>query len=112
MGAIVYLLGPMKANAEEAEEFGLELDANELWKVGAYVCVLMAESLWGRKGFYLELAGVRKHLAKGKRGEVPLGLDKSTIVTEEMCSNLPHVTIYLLVKFKGETGTNHHMIAV
>ena len=30
MGVIVHLLGLMKADAEEAEEFGLELDANEL----------------------------------------------------------------------------------
>jgi hypothetical protein len=112
MGAIIHLLGLMKTNAEEAEEFGLELDANKLWKVGAYVCVLTAASLWGHKGFYLELAGVRKHVAKEKWGEVPLGLDKSPILTEEMCSNLPHMTICLLGKFKGETGTNHHMIAV
>lgn len=34
------------------------------------------------------------------------------ILTEEMCSNLLHVTICLLGKFKGETGTVHHMIAV
>jgi hypothetical protein len=112
MGAIVHLLDQMKADAEKAEEFGLELDTNKLWKVGAYVCVLTAASLPDHKGFYLELASVRKHLAKGKWGEVPLGLDKSTILTEEMCSNLPHVTICLLGKFKGETGTNHHMIAV
>jgi hypothetical protein len=93
MRAIVHLLGLMKADAEEAEEFGLELDANNLWKVGVYFCVLTAASLRGHKGFYLELAGVRKHLAKGKQGEVPLGLDKSTILTEEKHSNLPHVTV-------------------
>jgi hypothetical protein len=112
MGAIVHLLGLMKGDAEEAEDFGLELDANELWKVGVYVCVLTAASLRGHEGSYLELVGIRKHLAKGKWGEVPLGLDKSTILTEEMCSNQPHVTICLLGKFKGETGTDHHMIAV
>ncbi len=43
---------------------------------------------------------------------VPLGLDKSTILTKEMCRNLPHVTICVLGKFKGEMGTDHHMIAV
>jgi hypothetical protein len=112
IGAIFHLLGLMKANAEEAEEFGLELDANKLWKVGAYVCVLMAAPLWGHECFYLELVGIRKHLGKEKQGEVPLGLDKSIILTEEMCSNLPHVTICLLGKFKGETGANHHTMAV
>jgi hypothetical protein len=112
MGAIVHLLGLMKANAEEEEELGLELDTNELWKVGAYDSVLTAASLRGHEGFYLELAGIRKHLAKEKWGEVLLELDKSTILTEEMSSNLPHVTICLLGKFKGETRTNHYMIAV
>ena len=112
MGAIVHLLGLMKANAEEAEEFGLELDANELWKIGAYICILTTASLRGYEGFYLELAGIRKHLSKGKGGEAPLGFGKSSVLTEEMCRNLPHVTICLLGKFKGETGTNHHMIAV
>jgi hypothetical protein len=29
-----------------------------------------------------------------------------------MCRNLPHVTICLLEKFKGETGTDHHLITV
>ena len=29
-----------------------------------------------------------------------------------MCTNLPHVTICLLGKFKGETGVDHHLITV
>jgi hypothetical protein len=41
---------------------------------------------------------------------VLLGSYKSTILAEEMCRNLPHVTICLQGQFKGETGTNHHMI--
>jgi hypothetical protein len=45
-------------------------------------------------------------------GVVLLVLDKSAILTEEMCRNLPHVTICLLGQFKGKTGTNHHMIAL
>jgi hypothetical protein len=53
MGAIVHLLGLMKADAEEAEEFGLELDANKLWKVGAYVCVLTAASLRGHESWWV-----------------------------------------------------------
>ena len=38
MGAIIHLY------AEEAEEFGLELDANELWKIWAYICILTTSS--------------------------------------------------------------------
>jgi hypothetical protein len=91
---------------------GSLLDTNELWKIGAYICILMATLLRGHEGFYLELAGLRKHLEKGRMGLVPLGLDKSIILTEEMCRNLPQVTICLLGKFKGETGTNHHLITV
>jgi hypothetical protein len=41
MGAILHLLALMRADAEKAEEAGSILEANELWKVGAHVCVLM-----------------------------------------------------------------------
>jgi hypothetical protein len=81
MGAVVHLLGLIRVDAEEAELAGSLLDANELWKIGAYICILTAASLRGHEGFYLELAGLRKHLEKGRMGLVPLGLDKSTIST-------------------------------
>jgi hypothetical protein len=89
-------------------------EADELWKVGAYVCILTAASLRGHKGVYLELAGLRKHLAKGRAGVIPMGLSNSSLLTEaeEMCRDLPHVTICLLGKFKGESGTDHHMISI
>ncbi len=105
IGAIIYLLSLVRTDAEEAEEAGLAADANELWKIGAYICVLTAASLRGYEGFYLELAGLWKLLDKGRLGAVPFPLDKSTLLTEEMCRNLPHVTVCLLGKFKGETGT-------
>jgi hypothetical protein len=111
MRAIVNLVGLIRANAE-AEEAGLTLDANKLWKVGIYFCILMAASLKGYKGFYLELASLWKHLEKGRFGVVPLCLDKSTIHTEEIGRNLPHVTTCLLCQFKEETRTDHHMIAL
>ncbi len=110
MGAIVYLLELMKEDAKEAEQLGLPLDANELWKVGAYVCTLTAASLRGHEGFYLDLAGMRKHLPKGRTGTILVGLNKSMVLTEEICLKLPHVTICLLGKFKGETGVDHHLI--
>ncbi len=55
---------------------------------------------------------MRKHVAKGRTGVVPAGLSKTSILTEEDCLQLPHVTICLLGKFKGETGVDHHLITV
>ena len=71
-----------------------------------YVCVLTAASLRGHEGFYLDLAGIRKHIAKGRVGSILMGLNKSLVLTEEVCLKLPHVTICLLGKFKGETGVD------
>jgi hypothetical protein len=34
------------------------------------------------------------------------------LLTKEVSRNLLHVTVCLLGKFKGETGTNHHLIAI
>jgi hypothetical protein len=83
-------------------------------EVGAYVCVLTAASLRGNEGFYVELAGLRQHLSKGKAGSVPVSLEisKDTILSEEVCVNLPHVTVALLGQFKGETQYDHHLIAI
>ena len=49
-------------------------------------------------------------VTKGGIGSIPVGLNKSTVPTEEVCLNLPHVTICLLGKFKGETGVDHYLI--
>ncbi len=43
---------------------------------------------------------------------VPPGLNKSTLLSEEACQKLPHVAVCLLGQFKGETGTDHHLIAL
>ena len=40
MGTIVYLPVLVTMDTEEAEELGFHADANELWKVGAYVRLL------------------------------------------------------------------------
>ena len=112
IGAIVYLLDLISEDAKEAERMSFIADANELWKVGAYVCMLTCASLRGNKGFYLELAGMRKHLRKGKVGTIPVGLHRGTVLKEEDCLKLPHITICLLGKFKGETGVDHHLITV
>jgi hypothetical protein len=51
MGAIIYLLELIAEDAKEAEHLGSRSDANKLWKVGAYVCMLTAASLRGHEGF-------------------------------------------------------------
>jgi hypothetical protein len=75
MSAIIHLLHLVKADAHCAEETGYVSDANYLWKVGAYVCVLTALSFQGHEGFYVELAGLRKHLSKGKTGAIHWSID-------------------------------------
>ncbi len=55
---------------------------------------------------------MQKHIKKSRMGSIPVGLDKHTVLTEETCRNLPHVTICLLGKFKGEMGADHHLITV
>jgi hypothetical protein len=112
MGAITHLLGLIELDAAEAEALGSEEAANELWKAGACICVLTAASLRGHKGFYLDLAGMRKHLDKGRVGTIPPGINKNTVFLEEVCKNLPHITICLLGKFKGERGVDQHLIMV
>jgi hypothetical protein len=49
---------------------------------------------------------------KGTVGTISVGLNKSTVLTEEVCLKLPHITICLLGKFKGKTGVDHHLITV
>jgi hypothetical protein len=112
IGAVIHLLKLIGDDAKEADASGSIKMANELWKIGAYVCVLTAASLRGHEGFYLDLAGVRKHLHKGRTGVIPPSINRHTVLTEEACRYLPHVTICLLGKFKGETGTDHHLITV
>jgi hypothetical protein len=51
MGAIVHMLGLIKVDAEEAEEGKSWADVNDLWKVGAYICILTAASLRGHEEF-------------------------------------------------------------
>ncbi len=54
------------------------------------MCVLTVVSLRGhKKGFYLDLTGIRKHIETRRTGVIPLGLNKSTVLTEEECVALP-----------------------
>jgi hypothetical protein len=49
---------------------------------------------------------------EGKDGHVPISLNQSSMLTEEMCRDLPHVMVCLLGKFKREIGMDHHLIIV
>ncbi len=80
-GAIVHLLGLIEIEAREAYETDDFADAHE--KKGAYVCTLTTSSLHGHEGFYLDLAGMRRHIEKGQTGLIPLGIVKNTILTKE-----------------------------
>jgi hypothetical protein len=95
ISAIIHLLKLIEADAKEAKEVGSVAIADKLWKVRAYMCTLMVASLRGHKCFYLDLAGVRKHIHKGRMGVVPDGIDKNTVLSEEKCWDLPHPTICL-----------------
>ncbi len=114
MGAKVHLLELIAKDAKEAECSGSVAVANKLWKVGVYMCVLTATSLCGHEGFHLDLAGMRTYMTKRTVGTIPVGLNKSTVLTEEVCLKLPHITttICFLGKFKGKTGVDHHLIMV
>ena len=44
----------------DAEETEAAEEANELWKVGAFICIGTSCSLRGYEGFYVDLSGLRK----------------------------------------------------
>ncbi len=113
MGAIVYLLSLLTLDAQEAEEAGFHGDVNNLWRVGAHVCILAAAGLWGHEGFFVDLPEIRKNLSSGRFGAIPLGLviDNDTLFTKEVCTNLPHVVVALMGHSKGETGVVQSLIA-
>jgi hypothetical protein len=62
----------------------------------------------------VDLSGLRDNLSSGRFGVIPAGLEinKDTPLTEEICRDLPHVTIALLGRFKGETGVDQHLISL
>ena len=58
IGAIVYLLDLVSEYARKVERLNCATNANELWKIGTYICTLTCASLQDHEGFYLDLAGV------------------------------------------------------
>ena len=109
MKALVTLLDYIKTDAENAETVEEE---NELWKIGAFVCMVTSGSLRGYEGFYADLAGLKLNIHKGRDGVVPDNINADSILSEEAAHNLPHVPLCLIGNFKGEGGINYHMINV
>lgn len=114
MRAIVKLLEYIKADALDLEAEESMEEANQLFKIGAFICAVTVGSLRGYEGFFMDLAGMISHLDKGREGEVPevLHANLQALLSEEMCSRLPHITLCLLGNFKGEGGIGYHMINV
>ncbi|KAL7460179.1 hypothetical protein ACHAXS_000641 [Conticribra weissflogii] len=107
IGAIAAVLELIAQDALE----GSEVEANQLYKAGAFIAILTAGSLRGYEGFFTDLGGIRYHLDKGREGTMPKDPFKR-IMSEQEAAQLPHVTLCLLGDFKGESGTNYHMIGL
>jgi hypothetical protein len=107
IAAVVRQLELIEADLEEAED---DSTRHFLVRLGALIAILTAASLRGHEGFYLDIAGTRKHLERGRSGTIPRQALKRKIFTEAEAANLPQVCICLLGKFKGETGERYHSI--
>lgn len=109
INAIVQQLDYVKRDAEASASVN---DTRRLYKFGAYVALSTTCSLRGYEGFYADLAGTAQLLDKGREGKVPANLSHNKILSEEELRVLPHVSIALLGKFKGEGGVGNHVICV
>ena len=109
MSSMVAVIGYVKRDAMAADT---SVEANYLWKFGAFLTVCTAASLRGYEGFYTDLAGLRGQQEKGRHGTVPHPLTKNTILTEEQCLDLPHIAIVLRGKFKGEHTIDQHAVNI
>jgi hypothetical protein len=95
---------------EDIEESSDNETRHFLIRLGALIAILTAGSLRGHEGFYLDIAGTRKHLDRGRTGSIPRQALKRKLFTEAEAANLPQICICLLGKFKGETGERYHSI--
>eukprot|EP00956_Cyclotella_meneghiniana_P014411 scaffold21564_cov22-Cyclotella_meneghiniana.AAC.1 len=95
--AIVSMVGRIEADIESSDD---QSQVNRLTKAAALITVLTAASLRGHEGFYLDIAGTRKYLPRGKDGQAPIDSLKRKVLTETEASNLPEICICLMGKFK------------
>ena len=107
VGAMLDVINRMWRDAEASED---EEEKGHLWKVGAYLTLCTVGGLRGHEGFFLDLAGLRRHLDTGRRGQVPPDYTHETVLGEGACESLPHVVVPLLGKFKGGNTVDHHII--
>ena len=96
----------------DAKECRGKLEANELWNIGAFICLVTSASLRGYEVLYMDISGLRSHLDKGREGVVPPELTHNLVLDETAVHSLLHVAIYLLGNFKGEVGVNYHTINI
>jgi hypothetical protein len=75
---------------------------------------MCVSSLRGHEGFFVDLMGLQDNLSAGRFGVIPAGfvINKDTLFIEEICKDLPHVTVAMLGHFKGETGVDQHLISL
>ena len=106
------LLEVLRRIQKDAEAPETVEEENQLWKIGAFVCVGTSSGLRGYEGFYLDLAGLWENIHHGRDGSVPPNLNRSTILSKSACRSLPHVAICLLGNFKGKDGINYHTVNV
>lgn len=112
--ALVKCLDLIKIDADDlATDEATLSEANQLYKLGAYICICTAAGLRGYEGFFTDLAGLRLNVNKGKEGVIPDKIKKAKgekLLTEEECNNLPHVVLSLQGNFKSEGGISSHLI--
>ena len=82
-----FLLRPLSSqclNLTQADAHTLESmeEVDQLWKVGAFTCVIIACSLEGCKCFYTSTAGLQKHITLGHGDTIPPHLTKTMILTK------------------------------
>ena len=70
------------------------LERRDLTKNRSYFMICLVTSLRVIKGFMIDAVGLWRHIGKGRKGP------------------LSHVVIPLMGRYKGETGSIHHLQAV
>ena len=85
-------------------------EKNDLFKFGAFIAMCTGASLRGNECFMADLAGLIRHIDRGRNGVVPEELKED--FQEEVAEALPHVVVSLLGRVKGETGEDTHLIGV
>ena len=87
---------------------GLSLRTRELWKVGAAIACPQAGSLRGPEVFFMDIAGLIKHIGKGKGGVIP----ENPLLLGVNLNGAPHVHLVMQGKFKGENNAKYHLVTV